>query len=173
MPTIPHGYRSWLVAAILLATIGCDQATKQLARTHLDASPRTRLNGALQFVLTENRGSFLSLGDRLPPVLRFGVFTAGVGAALLIGLVLLFRHRFGPLLDVAALALVIGGGLGNLLDRALREGAVTDFVILGVGPLHTGIFNVADVAITFGVLALVARSMFHSRDAAAGDEPLG
>jgi signal peptidase II len=53
------------------------------------------------------------------------------------------------------LCLLTGGGLGNLIDRISNNGAVTDFLRLGIGPLRTGIFNLADVAIVSGVLMLL------------------
>lgn len=53
---------------------------------------------------------------------------------------------------------LLAGGLGNLIDRLAHDGLVIDFINLGVGPLRTGIFNVADVAITGGGLALLALS---------------
>jgi signal peptidase II len=62
------------------------------------------------------------------------------------------RHHF-------ASALVISGGVSNLYDRITNNGGVTDFMIMSLGPLHTGIFNVADIAIMAGVMLLV----FHSR----------
>jgi signal peptidase II len=155
--------RALLVAAILLATVGCDQAAKHYARSHVPRTPHAFLRGHVQLVLAENRGSFLSLGDHLPPSVRFGVFTAAVAVALLIGAVVLFRHRGGAIVEVVAAALVIGGGFGNLFDRAFRGGAVTDFLILAAGPLHTGIFNVADVAITAGIAVLAARAVLTRR----------
>jgi signal peptidase II len=48
----------------------------------------------------------------------------------------------------------VGGGIGNLIDRALHQGAVVDFMNVGLGNLRTGIFNVADVALTGGAIAL-------------------
>jgi signal peptidase II len=53
------------------------------------------------------------------------------------------------------LALVAGGGLGNLVDRFRLRGYVIDFMNLGLGPVRTGVFNVADVAIVAGVILLV------------------
>jgi signal peptidase II len=53
------------------------------------------------------------------------------------------------------LVLLLAGGVGNLIDRVSQNGFVTDFISVGVGPLRTGIFNVADVAVTFGAVALV------------------
>jgi len=55
--------------------------------------------------------------------------------------------------QVIGLALLIGGGLGNLIDRWLRDGAVTDFVRVSVGSVSTGIFNFSDVVIALGVVS--------------------
>ena len=55
----------------------------------------------------------------------------------------------------AVIALVVGGGLSNLIDRLLNEGRVVDFMQLGIGPLRTGVFNVADVAIMGGLAVML------------------
>jgi signal peptidase II len=57
--------------------------------------------------------------------------------------------------EIAALGLIVGGGLANWLDRLLHDDAVTDYVSLGFGPLRTGIFNLADVGIVAGLLILL------------------
>ena len=54
-----------------------------------------------------------------------------------------------------ALALLSGGGIGNWLDRVLHDGAVTDFVSVGLGGLRTGVFNLADLAVVAGVCSLI------------------
>ena len=58
----------------------------------------------------------------------------------------------------------MGGGLGNWLDRVMHDGAVTDFVSLGLGGLRTGIFNVADLAVVAGTLLLVASARRRAPD---------
>jgi len=63
------------------------------------------------------------------------------------------RLRHGPAL--AGLGLIAGGSLSNLADR-LADGTVVDFLYVGVGPLHTGVFNVADMAIVAGAILVVA-----------------
>jgi signal peptidase II len=75
-------------------------------------------------------------------------------------LVALARCRQGSMTGAFGLALLVGGAVGNLIDRVVYGGAVVDFVSLGLGPFRTGIFNLADVAITLGVVlvALQARS---------------
>jgi signal peptidase II len=60
--------------------------------------------------------------------------------------------------QLAALGLIVGGGLGNWIDRILHDGNVTDFVSVGLGPLRTGIFNFADVAVMAGMLWLLVAS---------------
>jgi signal peptidase II len=65
--------------------------------------------------------------------------------------------RAGQASLIFALALVLGGGSSNLIDRFVNDGYVVDFINLGAGPIRTGIFNVADVAITAGVLLLLVQ----------------
>jgi signal peptidase II len=61
-----------------------------------------------------------------------------------------------------AVALILAGGLGNLIDRVCRNGVVIDFLNLGVGSMRTGIFNMADMAITTGVIILLVESLRKS-----------
>jgi len=147
------------VLFLLLATCtGCDQAAKLLATVHLsNAQPIVFLNGLVRLEYAENSGAFLSLGSRLPPSARFLLLEVMVGGLLLFGFFTIFSNRFSNLMTLrqkAVLALAMGGGLGNLIDRVLH-GAVVDFVSLGIGPLRTGIFNLADVAITVGMIGVL------------------
>ena len=59
----------------------------------------------------------------------------------------------------AAILLIVSGGIGNLFDRVFREGRVIDFMLIEVGSLRTGVFNVADVSITSGVIILLMASL--------------
>jgi signal peptidase II len=113
---------------------------------------------SLRFQLTENPGSFLSLGASLPEQLRFTLFTAAV-AVIVVCLVCaaLFARRLSTARFVA-LALLAGGGISNLIDRLVNDGRVTDFLNVGIGSLRTGIFNLADMAVLAGALLLVLRT---------------
>jgi signal peptidase II len=127
-----------------------------VARTFLDTGrTESLLHDVLRLQLTENPGAFLSLGASLSEHLRFVLFTAADGA-LLIGLVLasLFVKRLNQWW-IAALALIAGGGASNLLDRLIDAGRVTDFLNVGIGPLRTGTFNIADMAILGGAMLLM------------------
>jgi len=145
-----------LVLFVLLCCIGCDQAVKALVRGALAFSPPVLLlNGAVRLQYTENPGAFLSLGAGLPPGVRylFGVVLVGVTQLALFAF--LIRSRNLTTLQRIGFSLFLAGGLGNWIDRIANHGRVIDFVSLGLGPLHTGIFNVADVAILAGIVTVL------------------
>lgn len=163
-----------LLAGVLLCTVGCDQTAKHLARTVLSHERAVTLPGrVLELQLADNPGSFLSLGAWLPNPARFVVFTLGVG----LGLAALAVYLTGSARISGArffgLALILAGGTGNLLDRVMRHGQVTDFAILHLGPIHTGVFNVADVLIMLGagVLAWSLRTR-ESAPSGPGQDPV-
>ena len=151
----PLSARRWAaVAAIVLATIAADRVTKQVASGLLaSAPPRSYLSDTVRVEYTENRGGFLGLGATLPPPVRSLVFTVLTMVLLLVVSAVLARRGTGTAATVG-LSLLWAGGASNLADRVAR-GAVVDFLNLGIGPLRTGIFNVADIAITAGVLILL------------------
>jgi signal peptidase II len=101
-----------------------------------------------------------------------GMLTADteVGRWLLVGLtaiiatvVAVWIRRERQLPEVIALGLVLGGALGNIVDR-IRFGYVVDFIHLHAGPWSFYVFNVADAAITLGVIILLARALFSRPD---------
>lgn len=159
-----------LLSLILLFCVGCDQAVKAIARDTLALSaPVSFLDGMVRFEYVENPGAFLSLGAELPAQARFLLGVVFVGLALLVTLVFLLRSRDLPAAQKLGLALLVGGGSGNLIDRLVNDGAVVDFVSLGIGSLRTGIFNVADVAITAGFLLLCLATWRPAPDPAGAD----
>lgn len=154
-----RGVRLFLMAAVLVLTVACDQATKAAARRALGSgTEHTLLGGVLTLTLAENQGSFLSLGATFPAVLRMAVVASGVITLLAVTVVLL-RNRGASSPLLVAVTLMLAGATGNLVDRLARGGRVTDFLLLGAGSLHTGIFNVADVAIMAGAAAVVVAGL--------------
>ena len=152
------------LALIVILTIVLDQSSKALARrTLMDADPVHR--GVLTLLHTENPGAFLSLGSDLPPNVRHLIFDGLVSIGLIAAAFVLFTGRMQPGPDDVAIAFIIGGGAGNLIDRFRLGGRVTDFIYLQAGPLHTGVFNVADMAITGGVLWLALSWIFRKKAA--------
>ena len=139
---------------LILLLIGIDQETKHLARAALP-SDSPRHFGILTLLYTENSGAFLSIGSNLPGRVRATIFDGVVAIALGAAALVLFRGGVRSAADEVSVALIIGGGIGNLIDRLRFHGRVTDFLYLSAGPLHTGVFNVADMAITIGIAWLV------------------
>jgi signal peptidase II len=151
-----HLLRLALISLMLFVCVGCDQAAKAFAKQTLFSSPPVSfLRGIVQFQYAENPGAFLSLGANLPAGTRFLWGVVFIGLTQVALLVYLLRSTSLSLTQKAGLSLFLGGGLGNLIDRIANDGHVIDFVSLGVGSLRTGIFNVADVAITAGVLMVL------------------
>ena len=124
--------------------VAADQVTKKLARDGVRPGQEDPIFPALKLVNVRNEG------------VAFGIDAGGktlviaIIALALLALVLYFaRHSARPLIWLPT-GLLIGGALGNIVDR-IRDGAVTDFLKIPAWPA----FNLADVAITFGVVALV------------------
>ncbi len=126
------------------AVIGIDQATKALVRASLDRGETDPIFPAVTLVNTRNRGvAFGLLQDG-------GVIVGLVTAVALIALLAFFALHRERALAWLPTGLLVGGAVGNVIDRARGDG-VTDFIKLPAWPA----FNVADMAITFGVLVLV------------------
>ncbi len=159
-----------LVAVLFFTCVGCDQVTKSVVRDRITlGDSHSFLGDTLRLTHAENPGAFLGVGASLPEAARIAVFQAGV-ALLVAGLlgIALFSRQLDRL-GIAAFALLAASGLGNLIDRIAQDGVVTDFLNFGIGPLRTGIFNVADVAGVLGVV-LLAHSTWRSRGGASGQK---
>jgi len=162
-------WRLTLLSLVMLTCVGCDQAAKAVARDSLAGRTISLLGGAVRFEYAENTGAFLSLGSTLPSGMRSLLFVGGTGVIVLGLLVAMARGQGGSPSGSLGLALLAGGAVGNLIDRVAYDGAVVDFVSVGLGGLRTGIFNLADVAITSGVI-LVAMQGWRTASSA---EPAG
>jgi signal peptidase II len=156
--------RLLLLLALLVPCVACDQATKSLAVTHLAGRGSIDVvDGFFRLIYAENPGAFLGLGRSLPEEVRVALFSVGVALMLLVLAVVLVKKRM-DLVAALGLALLLAGGIGNLVDRVARPGGrVVDFAQLGVttsfGTVRTGIFNVADVHIVVGALLVAAASL--------------
>jgi signal peptidase II len=153
------GIRLVLLTAIV-ATIACDRVTKQVASATLVGTPsRSFLADTIRLEYVENTGGFLGLGAEWPVPVRTALFTFANGLLLLVMALMTMRLHW-PSAALVGLALFVAGGISNLLDR-VAHGTVVDFMNVGLGPVRTGIFNVADVAIMLGA-ALVAFASYRS-----------
>ena len=148
------------VLPIIAVCIALDQLTKALAKNYL--APDGFLSFAadtLRLQYAENSGAFLGLGAALPDPWRQAIFTLSVGLFLGALLIYLLLSRTHSRLSLECLALICGGGLSNLIDRVAYDGRVIDFLNIGIGPLRTGIFNIADMAITGAAVLLMVESL--------------
>jgi len=139
-----------LVVPIIAGILVLDQVTKTWALRALDDGRIIELFWTLQFNLAFNTGMAFSRGGGMGPVI--GVISMAVVVVLL---VTMRRHQSRA--TVVAGATVVGGALGNVVDRLFRgdawlRGAVVDFIDLQWWP----IFNVADTAVVLGGIALAA-----------------
>ena len=142
-----------LILLIITVNIGCDQFSKKIVkRSVLPYETIHVLNDHLTVTRVENSGAFLSAGDSMSKSSKQIFLTLIPIIAMILGLVYLFlKPVSGNMLT--GLCFVIGGGLGNLVDR-IMYGSVTDFLFVKVGIFETGIFNLADVSIMTGMLLI-------------------
>ena len=142
--SLPHG-RAWVrVGIVFVVVVALDQATKAIIRSSIPRGSSEKFFLGINLVNTRNKG------------VAFGLLSGGgaavvaiIGAALVLLVVYFALHTGRPLLWLPT-GLLLGGAIGNLVDR-IGGDAVTDFIDLPLWPP----FNVADMAITFGVLSLL------------------
>jgi len=164
-------YSRLSLLVVVIATIGCDRVTKHAATLILaGTAERSYLADTVRLTYAENTGGFLGVGAAWPPAVRTTVFVVLTGLVL-IGLAGIAMRRAATPWQQLGFALFLAGGALNWFDR-VGQGRVVDFLNVGIGPLRTGIFNVADVALMTGVAIFMAaefRAMRHARELQAGD----
>lgn len=141
--------------------IGCDQATKGWARAYLDnREPLSFLNDTIRLIYVENTGAFMSWGAEWSKEMSFWVFT--ILPIALLGSFLWYVFKTWQkltLLQALSFCMIFSGGIGNVIDRVVRHRHVTDFINLGFQDFRTGIFNIADLYVTCGVLLFAFSSL--------------
>jgi signal peptidase II len=136
------------VAAMVAGLVGCDHATKLVAETTLrDRPPVPVVPGLLDLSYTQNHDVAFNAFERLQLHPSVALLTACAAVATLAIVVAWFRRRRrASALSHAGFALVLGGALGNAIDRVAR-GGVVDFIHIRFWP----VFNVADIAVCAGI----------------------
>ena len=139
-------YWLWLSAAVMLF----DQVTKQLVVRNLEWFDSIPVMPHLNLVYLRNTGAAFSMLADAPPA-----FFVLLGVAVSVGILIwLRRHPQGERLVAVGLSLILGGALGNVIDRVTR-GYVVDFVDFYWGGWHFAAFNLADTAITIGAVMMI------------------
>ena len=152
-----------LTIGIAALNYSLDRMTKLLAAAELKGKGAiSLLYGTVRVSYTENDGAFLSLGSGWPPAVKYAVFLV-IPALCCVGGIVYCCMRERDKVRIALLASIIGGGLGNLIDRLFNNFRVVDFLNFGVGKLRTGILNVADLSVTLGVVALVVHEFSQEK----------
>ena len=145
--------RTWPWFALSAVLIVADQLTKWAVTGYFAGrSPREEITGFLNLVLVYNKGAAFSMfadaaGWQTPLLVGFALIAAGIVGTLIL-------RNPGKRMLCFGLALILGGALGNLVDR-LRFGHVVDFLDFHAAGWHWPAFNVADSGITVGALLLI------------------
>lgn len=140
-----------------------DQVTKIIAKVSLE--PNTiypYFFDLIRLMIVHNTGVAYSFGSDWPQHYRFIVFNLFVTVILMLMIwyVIKYLHEI-TVLRVIGFSLVISGGIGNLIDRYFRDGAVIDFLNIGWGSLRTAIFNWADICVTTGILFIITFALIE------------
>ena len=147
--------RSLIILALLITNVSCDQISKNMVREHIRYNQHIRLlDNYLTLTKVENTGAFLSMGRSLPRSINILLLIVLPLVVLISALIFLFSKSHLSVYKIVGISLIIGGGLGNLYDRAFH-GSVTDFLHIDFVLFQTGIFNLADFSIMIGLFILL------------------
>jgi signal peptidase II len=147
----------WIMAVV----VALDQATKLVVDRLMDLHESHQvIDGFLRLTYVRNRGAAFGILSDADLPFQAAVFSLLSLVALAAIAFYAWRLPAESRLPKSALALIMGGAVGNLIDR-MRLGYVIDFVDAHLGPHHWPAFNVADSAITVGVVLLVLDMLWH------------
>lgn len=147
------------IILLIIANIAIDQLSKFIVRAQIAQNEVIELIGDT-FIMTkvENTGAFLGMGSDLSPALKWILLL--ILPVIVLGGVVYYILSTKTLdrLSLIAFCCIVGGGIANVFDRFVY-GSVTDFFHIDLGGgFRTGIFNVADMSVTFGMILLVIAS---------------
>lgn len=150
---------AWISVAVIL--VAADQATKWAIIEWVPLYDKVPINSFINLTHQQNSGAAFSfLADQSGWQRWFFVVLASAVSVAIV--VWMWRIRkMGPLVLIAGLALILGGAVGNLIDRAVL-GYVTDFIQVWFGNWAFPSFNVADSAITVGAALLIIDAIFFT-----------
>ncbi|GHU84791.1 hypothetical protein FACS189473_2860 [Spirochaetia bacterium] len=161
-----------ITLVVFLANCFFDRLTKYLAVRFLKGERPIRLLHDLIVVrYTENNGAFLSLGADWNGYVKYLVLLILPALVCFAGLFyLMFKEN--SVKRIILISSIIGGGLSNLADRLFNDFKVIDFLNFGIGGIRTGILNVADLSVTFGIILLMINELIITGKNRAGDQDI-
>ena len=156
--------RTFYIIVIIAVNIAIDQISKIWVRNTVEPHKETQIIGE-QFILTnvENSGAFLGMGSDLNPTVKLIVLL--IIPILVLGFVLryIFKDKTIDRPSLLGFCCIIGGGFANIYDR-IRYGSVTDFLHIDLGGVFkTGIFNIADLSVTIGMILILSASFIYRK----------
>ena len=151
--------RNLLITAIVFLIIALDQISKIWVRNNFESYVENSIIGDVFILINvENTGAFLGMGSELPEKLRVLLLIV-LPIIVLIGIsAYTYIDKALDKMSIIGFSLIIGGGIGNIFDRIVY-GSVTDFFYLDFwGIFQTGIFNIADLSVTMGMILILISS---------------
>ena len=151
--------RKILTTIIILLSIACDQISKVWARNNLESYTEKNIIGEVfSLIKVENTGAFLGMGSELSETLRVLLLIILPVIVLVSITVYTYIDKSLDKISIIGFSFIIGGGISNIFDRIIF-GSVTDFLYLNFGGIFkTGIFNVADLWVTTGMILILISS---------------
>ncbi len=148
----------WIYLSIFI--IVCDQFTKYLVLKHFTEQTIVHIFPFLNFILSFNAGASFGFLDAQSGWQIYLLSAVSIIVSIIL-ITWLCRHARSEWMIAMPVSLVLGGALGNLMDR-LRFGFVTDFIDFHVNGWHFATFNIADSAVSVGATWIVLRLLYES-----------
>ena len=147
--------RNASIILLVIANIAADQISKFWVRATVEKNSSSPIIGEyLTLRNIENDGAFLGMGGDLNPTLKLFVLLLIPAAVLLFVLYYMFKEKHMDKLSLIGFSCVVGGGIANVFDRFVY-GSVTDFLFIDLEFVRTGIFNIADLSVTTGMILIL------------------
>tara|TARA_R110002073_G_scaffold336450_1_gene533546 strand:- start:2451 stop:2948 length:498 start_codon:yes stop_codon:yes gene_type:complete len=151
--------RNASIILLVIANIAADQISKFWVRATVEKNSSSPIIGEyLTLRNIENDGAFLGMGGDLNPTLKLFVLLLIPAAVLLFVLYYMFKEKHMDKLSLIGFSCVVGGGIANVFDRFVY-GSVTDFLFIDLEFVRTGIFNIADLSVTTGMILILWSSL--------------
>jgi len=156
--------RNLLITTLVFLSIALDQISKIWVRNNFEGYIEHSIIGDIfTLIKVENTGAFLGMGSELSETLRILLLIVLPIIVLISISIYTYIDKSLDKISIIGFSLIIGGGVGNIFDRIVY-GSVTDFLYLNFGGIFkTGIFNIADLSVTCGMI-LILISSFKKKD---------
>ena len=152
-------FRNILISTIVSVSIALDQFSKVWVRSNFENYSEKNLIGEIfTLIKVENTGAFLGMGSELSEIPRILLLIVLPVVVLISITIYTYIEKTLDKISIIGFSLIIGGGIANIFDRIVY-GSVTDFLYINLGGVFkTGIFNIADLSVTTGMILILISS---------------